>query len=246
MSYDIRTYRNMKPGKDLVPFQAALKETDLLIMVDKKSYRDELVKIAENSIWEKRRELEHFITKEPGFKTSLKPYFISSRAPEMAVLMARAGNQAGVGPMAAVAGAFAEAVGKKLLESVEEVIVENGGDIFMKIKQVRRVSVFCADSPFSNRLAIEFTPEETPVGICTSSGIVGPSYSEGKADAVVVLSSSTPIADAVATAVGNMVKLKGDVEEVLEKSKKMKGIKGILIVKEDKLGAWGEMKVVPQ
>ncbi len=246
MSYDIRFYRNMKPGKDLVPFKAAIKETDLLIMVDKESYRDELVKLAEELVWKKRKELEHFISKEPEFKTTMNPYFISSRAPDIAVLMARAGNQAGAGPMAAVAGAFAEAVGKELLKSVEEVIVENGGDIFMKIKKVRKVSIFCADSPFSNRLAIEISPEETPAGVCTSSGIVGPSYSEGKADAVVVVSSSTLLADAVATAVGNMVKCKEDVEEVLEKSKDIKGIKGILIVKDDKLGAWGKIKVVPQ
>ena len=244
MSYDIRFYRHQKKDKDLSSFTAVVKDTDLWVGVDSKSYRPEFKTKVEDLVWKERRGLEDFITKEPEFKTSLEPYLVPPGAPSLAVIMARAGNQVGVGPMAAVAAAFAELVGKELMKLAEEVIVENGGDLFLKIKKKRKISVYAGeDSPFSNRLALEVRPSETPLGICTSSGIVGPSYSKGKAHGVVVVSPSTPLADAAATYLGNMIMDKEDVEKALEESKKISDIKGVLIIKDDKLGAWGKIRL---
>ncbi len=245
MAYDIRAYRDKMSSKGLISFQAVIKETDLFILVDEKSYNDELKGIVEDVIWQSRKELEHYISKDPEFRTTLSPYLVMPEAPQMAILMARAGNQAGVGPMASVAGAFAQAVGRKLLNKVEEVIVENGGDIFLKITKARKVSILCPGSPFNNRLALEIKPEETPLGVCTSSGTVGPSYSSGKADAVVVVSASPILADAAATALGNLVVEKEDVEKVVQRAGEIPGVKGVLIIKDDKLGAWGKIKIVP-
>ncbi len=245
MAYDIRSYRDKMSSKELIPFQAVIKETDLFILVDKKSYRDELKTIVEEVVWHHRKELEHYISQDPEFRTTFSPYLVSPGAPPIVVLMARAGNQAGVGPMASVAGAFAEIVGRELLNKVEEVIVENGGDIFLKITKTRKVSVLCPDSPFNNRLALEVKPKETPLGVCTSSGKVGPSYSSGKADAVVVISPSAPLADAAATALGNLVVEKEDVEKAVKKAGEIPGVKGVLIIKDDKLGIWGKIKIVP-
>lgn len=67
--------------------------------------------------------------KDPDFKLTLSPHPVLPGAPVIAEAMAASANLAGVGPMAAVAGAFAEFVGRDLMKVCAEVIVENGGDI---------------------------------------------------------------------------------------------------------------------
>ncbi len=245
MSYDIRSYRNINHKGDLSSFQITVKETDLFVLVDSGSFKTNLAQIVESTLWHHRQELEGFIAGEKDFKTSLVPYLISSKAPAIALLMTRAANAAGVGPMASVAGAFAEVVGRELMPHVDEVIVENGGDLFLKVNKKRKVSVFCGNhSPFNGRLALEIKPGDTPMGICTSSGVIGPSFSLGSADAVVVVSPSVPLADAAATALANQVKEEEDVERTVEKARKIPGVKGVLIIKGDKMGVWGKIKIV--
>ena len=158
--------------------------------------------------------------------------------------MADAARIAGVGPMAAVAGAVAESVGKVLLKYSDEVIVENGGDIFIKSSKVRRIGIYAGDSPFTGKIAIEIQPEETPLGICTSSKTVGPSLSLGTADAAIVMAPSTALADAVATAIGNSVKSAEDINQVIEDSVKYKGVTGVIVIKGDKIGIKGNVKLV--
>ena len=146
--------------------------------------------------------------------------------------------------MAAVAGAIAEAVGKDLLAYTPEVIVENGGDIFMKISQPRLVGVYAGESPFTGRIALEISPGEIPLGVCTSSGTVGHSLSFGAADAVVVLSHSTALADAAATAIGNRVRTADDIDVAIEQAQAIAGMVGVVIIKDDRIGMWGDVKLV--
>jgi ApbE superfamily uncharacterized protein (UPF0280 family) len=146
--------------------------------------------------------------------------------------------------MAAVAGAIAEAVGKDLLAHTPEVIVENGGDIFMKILRPRLVGVFAGESPFTGKIALEINPEETPLGVCTSSGTVGHSLSLGAADAVIVLSRSTALADAAATAIGNRVGDADDIDVAIEQAQAIDGLAGVVVIKGDKMGMWGSVKLV--
>jgi ApbE superfamily uncharacterized protein (UPF0280 family) len=146
--------------------------------------------------------------------------------------------------MASVAGTIAECVGRDLLKWTSEIIVENGGDIFLKVLRKKRLGILAGDSSFSEKIALEVKPEETPLGVCTSSGTVGHSLSFGKADAVVVTSFSTPLADALATAVGNRVKSVQDIQKGLDFVKEVQGVKGVIIVKNDKIGVWGDLKVV--
>jgi len=115
----------------------------------------------------------------------------------------------------------------------------------MRTSRIRRVGIFAGDSPLSNQVAIEIRPDETPLGICTSSGKVGHSLSFGKADAVVVLSPSVPLADAVATACGNLVKSTDDLERALEFASEIIGVKGVLVIKDDRLAVWGSVKLLP-
>jgi hypothetical protein len=159
--------------------------------------------------------------------------------------MAAAARKAKVGPMAAVAGAMAEFVGKDLLSLSEEVIVENGGDIFIKTGQPRKIGVFAGESIFSEKIALEVEPREKPFAVCCSSGTVGHSFSFGKADAVIVISKSALLADAAATSIGNVVKEISDIDHALKFAKKIRGLDGVLVIKEDQLGALGKIKLVP-
>ena len=88
---------------------------------------------------------------------------------------------AGVGPMASVAGAMAQAVGITLKQFSDSVIVENGGDCYLDLSEETTVGIFAGpDSPFTGKIAIKLGPERFPIGICTSSGTVGHSLSFGK------------------------------------------------------------------
>ncbi|GAH75902.1 unnamed protein product, partial [marine sediment metagenome] len=136
---------------------------------------------------------------------------------------------------------IAEFVGKELLNYSSEVIVENGGDIFIKSNQLRKVSIFTGSSPFNQRIILKIETKENYIGVCTSSGMVGPSLSFGKADAVTVISDSVLLADAAATAVGNMIKTRKDIEQGLVYAQKIKGVKGVVIIKDDKMGLWGDI-----
>ena len=190
-----KTYRLWVGDKDLVSFTAVVKETDLYIRAQKNLSRKAL-----KAILKYRASLEDYIKRYPLFLTSLKPLPVADDAPKIVKEMARAAEKVGIGPMAAVAGAIAEFVGRDLLPFSSEMIVENGGDIFLNSTKRRVVGVYAGESSFSGRIALEIEPEETPLGICTSSGTVGHSLSYGKADAVMVLSPSATLADAAATA----------------------------------------------
>ncbi len=243
--YVNRDYRNTLTNKDLKSFRVTVKETDLYISVDLPSFAAQLEKKAEKTVLALRYDLEEYISTDPVFKTTLSPYIPAPGAPLLARIMADAARAAGVGPMAAVAGAFAEAVGRELLKSCHEVIVENGGDIFMAVTRRRLVAVFAGESPFTGRLAIEVAPEKTPLGVCTSSGTVGPSLSMGNADAVIIISESAPLADAAASAAGNAVKDKKEVKKGIEVARKIPGVLGALAIKDDKLAVWGDVDIVP-
>ncbi len=240
-----RHYRSKHTASDLIYFQVGLKETDLSIGVDKQSYDQGLVGICEQEIRRLRGSLESYINIHPEFQSSLAPLNLLPGAPNLAVAMSQAAWQAGVGPMAAVAGAFAEAVGRKLKTLVSQVIVENGGDLFIDSSQTRLVSIFAGQSHFSQKIAIRIYPDETPLGICTSSGTVGPSLSFGKADAVVIKAENTALADAVATGAANRIQNKDDFMRAIEYVKKIEGVRGILAIKDDNLGAWGNIEIVP-
>ncbi len=239
MAYEERKYRKMVKGDQLAKFEVVEKETDLLILADKN-----LQKEAHAVVLKLRDELEQYILKDPMFLKTLRPHRVHFRAPRMVKEMATAGKRVHVGPMASVAGAIAERVGKELIKHSKEVIVENGGDVYMKINRPRRVAVFAGKSPFSEKIALEIDPEQTPVGICTSAGTVGHSLSFGAADAVVAIAKSTALADAAATAVGNTIKSIADIEGGLNMAKRIKGLSSILIIKDDHIGAWGKMKIV--
>ena len=245
MEYTERSYRQQFRQDDLAHFQVVVRQTDLDIGVRRERFSPELARWAEDLVREQRIPLERYIEEDPAFLHSLSPIALKPGAPPMAVDMAAAARLAGVGPMAAVAGAFAQYIGLALARRSRDVIVENGGDIYLRSTRLRRIGIFAGSSPLSNRIALEIRPEDTPLGICTSSGTVGPSLSLGRADAVVVLSPSALLADAVATAAGNLVQEPEDVQKAVEYATGIDGITGALIIKDDRLAACGRLKIVP-
>ncbi len=239
--YEPRVYRHWIKDGDLVSFNIVVKQTDLYIRASR-NLKDKALK----SVLKHRSSLEKYIAHHPLFLTTLEPYQTEAEAPAIVKDMAKVSWVTSIGPMSAVAGAIAEAVGKDLLSFSPEVIVENGGDIFLKIAEERLVGVYAGEkSPFTGKIALEIKPEETPLGICTSSATIGDSLSLGSADAVIVLSPSTSLADAAATAIGNTVKDVEDIPKAIEKAQNTEGLYGIVIIKNDKIGVWGKVKIVP-
>jgi ApbE superfamily uncharacterized protein (UPF0280 family) len=191
-----------------------------------------------------------YIAQDLHYALTLMPYNAQKYAPQIAKQMSEISHKVGVGPMAAVAGAFAEHIACELKNrfSIQEIIVENGGDIYADIKNDINISIFAGESPLSEKIGLHIEAEESPLGICTSSGTVGPSLSFGKADAVMIVCKDVLLADAYATAFANRIQTTDDINPVLELISSKKDILSALLVKDDKMGIIGkfEMKLFQQ
>lgn len=233
-----RTYRSWVKNKDLVTFNVIVDETDCLI-----SARTNLESKARKIILKYRSILKKYISTHPLFLTSLKPLPVENDSPLIVKAMSEAAQKASVGPMAAVAGAVAQFVGEELSHYSPEVIVENGGDIYLRSLKDRIIGIFAGRSPLSGKIALEIAGRDTPLGISTSSGTVGHSLSFGKADAVVILADTATLADAVATSIGNMIITPQDIPRGLQQAQAIPGVRGALIIKDEEMGGWGSVKL---
>ena len=232
------SYRKRVHPRDLISFRVLIKETDLLVS----SSRD-LTQQTRDRVYHYRRQLEDYIRSKSDFLSTLLPYPEDPFAPEIIREMISVTRMFGVGPMAAVAGAIAQFVGSDLLSHAEEVIVENGGDIFVKTKRPTTVSIFAGTSRLSNKLGLIIHPEEMPTGICTSSATVGHSLSLGAADAVCIVAKSASMADAAATALGNRITNRSKLKSVVESMREFKDIKGGVVIIGKTMATWGEIEL---
>jgi ApbE superfamily uncharacterized protein (UPF0280 family) len=237
-----RTYREHMKSTDLTYFQVKEEQTDLYIGVG--DYSEKLYQTVKTAVCRLRSELEAYIRRQPEFLLSLVPVEPLIPAPMIVQDMCHAAKLANVGPMAAVAGAFSKWVGQELLAYTSEIIIENGGDIWMNSSQERIISIFCGDSPLSGKLAVRIRANGSCMGVCTSSGTIGHSLSFGCSDAAMIIASDASLADAAATVLGNAVKTAADIEMAFGQVKKITGISGALVVIGDHLGAWGEIELV--
>lgn len=238
MIYQERTYRSLINQDNLISYNVKVAESDLFISSD-----INLSESVEKSLINYRYQIESYIKNHPDFRTSLLPYPQDNLAPPIIRDMLNKAKICGVGPMASVAGAVAEFVGHDLSGQTENLIIENGGDIYLKSKNKLRVAVYAGESALSYKVNLLIKPEETPLGICTSSATVGPSLSFGQADAVCVISKSATLADAAASAIGNRVKSKKDIKTALEYGIKIPGVHGIIIIFGNNMGAIGDMEI---
>ncbi len=230
-----RFYRKIAKPKGLISFEVSVKETDLWISAEK-----ELIKEAETLVLDARHQIESYIELHPDFLTSLCPWQYDALAPPVVKDMINGSKKANVGPMASVAGAIAEYVGKGLLKYTTQVIVENGGDIFVKLERELNVSVF---STSHYDIGIIIKKDMMPIGICSSSGKIGHSLSFGCSDIVCVTSSSTSIADAAATYIANRIKKDEDIKKIEKWASYIKSIKGVLAIVNDNISVWGEIEL---
>ncbi len=238
--HENRTYRNIIKSEHLVAYKVVVKETDIHVQASKN-----LEDMTRELVFEYREYIEGYINRFPEFAQTLSPWVVTGPEPIIINDMAKAGAAADVGPMAAVAGAIAEHVGTNLLSHSNEVIVENGGDVFLKLDTPVTIGIYAGNSPLSYKLGLRIDTGNRPVSVCTSSGTIGHSLSLGKADAVCVISGSGALADAAATSIANRVTIKSDIQQAIDYGKNINGISGIAVIKEDKIGLWGEIEAVP-
>ncbi|MDD3580815.1 MAG: UPF0280 family protein [Desulfobacca sp.] len=235
-----RTYRTRMARGQLTAFRVVIKETDLLVLATQ-----DLSSLTRDLVCQERYQLERYIAAHPEFLHTLTPWPPDPFAPAVVQEMIAAAALVGVGPMAAVAGAVAEQVGRALQAYSPEVIVENGGDIFLAVPGQATVAIYAGHSPLSQRVGIQVEAGQSPLGICTSSGTVGHSFSRGRADAACVLAPSATLADAAATALGNRITDAPAITKALDWVAQVPGLLGAVVIVGDKLGAWGEVELVP-
>ena len=235
-----RTYRRMAQVANLQAYQVVVKETDLHVQT-----RGDLAAPCRDALIRQRGYLEAFIAHYPAFLTTLRPWTAPTPAPALVTAMIEASRRAGVGPMAAVAGALAESVGRELLALSPEVVVENGGDIFLARSQPTTVGIEAGRSPLSRKIGLRVAKDDMPLAICTSSGTLGHSLSYGKADAVCVVARHGALADAAATAVANRIANPGELSAAIEWARTIQGLIAVVAVYRDQMGAWGDVEIVP-
>ncbi len=240
MKYEKRSYRDLIDRGKRSFYRITVKETDIYVHTE-----TPLENLTRELVLRYRGYIETCISQFPEFARTLNPWHIRGPVPNIIQNMADAGIKAGVGPMAAVAGAVAESVGTDLLKQSREVIVENGGDVFLKTDAPVTLAIYAGKSPLSLKVGLRVNATEKPMGVCTSSGTVGHSLSLGKADAVCVVSDSCALADAAATAIGNHVKSKSDIQKAIAFGKSIEGLAGLAVIVGDKIGMWGNIELVP-
>jgi len=214
------------------------KETRCTIIADK----EEVIKTAIESIRRNRKELEDYVKGNPRFLYTLEPVAVPAE-PLVARLMAEAAERANVGPMAAVAGVLADLAVKDLIAAGCEVaVVENGGEVSAVSDRPVDVALAAGDAPFSKHFGFRLT--DFPVGLATSSGRFSHALSFGDAEAATVFCRNAGLADAAATAVGNVVKgedCEGAVQRGIDKALSIQGVEGVLIMYRGFTGTAGKI-----
>ncbi len=250
-SSPLRTYRREKaPRENEQILQIVREETDLRITfsarADRAAMRDRLMTRAGLL----RGELTLWMTLHPEFRHSLLPLPIPDEAPPLIRAMLEAGTRMNVGPFAAVAGAIAQDMAEYahalLLKNgmPGDVIVENGGDVFL-ISETERVAALLPDPENRSLVGLRLAASDMPLALCSSSGRIGHSLSFGQGDLATVCAQNAALADAAATAYGNMLKSGDSVPLVLHRAEQDqdRGIKGVFVQCAGRIGIWGGMKL---
>ncbi len=234
-------YRKCVNAKDLVFTRVNLKETDLFIG-SKQDFSQTILAAVKTF----RRILDEHIENNPEFNISLIPVGYNEHDNDMVKRMCKAAETAGVGPMAAVAGAFCQTVYEAVRETAAgELIVENGGDLLIWSRSPRTIALYAGESPLSMKLGLRLEKADPPLGVCASAGTFGHSLSFGKADMALCVSRDVLLADACATRLGNTVKTRDDVKHAVEDIFSVPGILGAAAIAGSVIAAVGDLELVP-
>ncbi len=236
-----RAYRDaVRPQDGEVRFQVLVEQTDLLIVAEK----DLQVEIA-SYVSQVRGEIKNWIMFHPEFAESLVPIEVPDSAPDLIRSMAKAAAVCGVGPMAAVAGAVAQAVGDRFVVDSPNILVENGGDTYLHSTRERVVALL-AEPDSGAKVGLKLEADAFPVALCASSGTIGHSLSLGTGDLVAVRATDARLADAAATALCNLLNSEADIDRVLKHAQALAefGLEGVFAQYDKKIAAWGELELV--
>lgn len=231
-------YRRKIASDGLVCWHTQHKQTELFICAEKL-----LDSQALDTVINLREELDSYIKRHHEFAESFKPVKPKKDAPKIVLDMCAAAYAAKVGPMAAVAGAFAAYTGYALLKKTRQCIIENGGDIYIKTDKPKTVAIYAGKSPLSMKIGLTADSGAAPLSICTSAGTVGHSVSFGNADAAAVVSFDACLADACATRLGNEIKTSADIKRALETIIRIKGVIGAVAIVGGDCGAAGDIRL---
>ena len=245
MEYKERSYRSRFSNDERRWFCVKFLESDLWIGVDNGSYTAPMEAETYGMLVELRRSMDAYLLMDAAYKSALTPYDAGLEAPEILKGMSRISHRTGIGPMSAVAGAVALRVAEFLKSrfGVNEVIVENGGDIYAQTGSDMDIAVFAGQSPLSEKIGLHIPAVEFPLGICTSSGTVGPSLSLGRADAVMIVCRDVMLADSYATAMANRIKGVDDLQPVIDRISDITDILGAIAVKDDRMAICGRFEL---
>ncbi|MBU1086161.1 MAG: UPF0280 family protein [Candidatus Omnitrophica bacterium] len=235
--YKQRQYRVSVHNKDLISFKIEHFESDLLICAEKN-----IESQAKQALVFYHQQVQEYVQGNPLFGHSLVPLSLDKKAPLIIRQMYQAAKKAKVGPMATVAGAIAQSVGQELIKLSPQIIVENGGDIFICTQYPRKIGIFAGIGCVYNQLVFNIASRQTPCGICASSGTFGHSLSLGNSSATIVIADSCAVADGFATAIGNLIKSDDDLEKAVKIAKKQALIKGLIVITSSKLTAYGDVE----
>lgn len=232
-------YRELLEPRDLQAVVVSLAESNLRVAgtsIDAERVRSALA--------DARSGVEACIRDFPSFLSSLQPIDLPPTMPAIARQMAHAGRCAGVGPMAAVAGAIAESVAWTLRRGSPELIVENGGDLFCIVRRPRIIGLAVGNGAFDAVLGLRLHPGLGPCGIASSSGTAGGSLSFGRADLVTIVARNGALADAVATAAGNLALHADAIGDCVDFAVSVDGVLGAIAVMGDSIALRGDLDVV--
>jgi ApbE superfamily uncharacterized protein (UPF0280 family) len=234
-----RSYRERcVPRDNEHTFQVVVEETDLRVTCAE-DFSLPMLEL----VTELRGQLKAWIRLQPEFRTSLAPVSVPTNAPEIVRRMAAGAALAGVGPFAAVAGAVAHMVAESFAGRSPDLIVENGGDIYMYSRRERIVGLL--PDPEGELIGVRVLPADCPVSLCASSASIGPSLSLGNGDLAVVRAADGALADACATALCNMLREAKDVERAVRRAQSMQhmGVQGVFLQCAERIGLWGNMEL---
>ncbi|KUG21397.1 MAG: UPF0280 family protein [Methanomicrobiaceae archaeon] len=215
-----------------------LRETIATILADEPGH----IRAAKEGMIAARQELERHIASDPYFASTFEPYTPATGS-RVVSRMASAARQAGVGPMAAVAGSIAWA-GVEAMQAAGALfaVVDNGGDIALISDRKVRVGIYAGDAPAGRGLAFVIPPRQDVLGICTSSATVGHSISFGVADAVTVFCRDVSAADAWATALCNDI-VPGSTDRAFGRLAGS-GVCGVLAIMGERMAQWGTLPAI--
>ena len=245
MEYKERSYRSRFSNDERRWFCVKFLESDLWIGVDSGSYSASMEADTYAMLVDLRRSMDAYLLMDPQYKAALTPYDAGWEAPDILKEMSRVSHKTGIGPMSAVAGAVAMRVAEFLKSKfgVKEVIVENGGDIYAEAHSDMDIAVFAGQSPLSEKIGLHIPANSFPLGICTSSGTVGPSLSLGRADAVMIVCKDVLLADSYATAMANRIKSVNDLQPVIDRIQNTPDILGAIAVKDNRMAICGQFEL---